>query len=440
MPKKIPFLLLLLLSFAWFACKKVDIQFGQQFLDNDYTQVINVDSFTADLSTVYVDSFITSGKGVSLLGGYTDPIFGRVTVNNYLELAPPTYVDSFATATYDSLALILVPDKSYYGDTSGTVHVNVNRLAESITGYEDNLQIIYNTHQFAVTSPPIGSADVAIRPLRSDTIKVRLDDNLGRELLRKLQDPNDNDIKTNDAFLQYFKGIRLSSNNNSKVVFGCSDSVVMRLYYKLPGLYLQSKKLDFAIINPTTHHFNNISVDRSATVLKNLATVKQIPSSLTGNTAFTSYLAGAMVKIRFPSARDILKLPNFTKIIKATLVVRPIRGSYNANFDLPPLLRLSTTTQLNQIGSDLAIITAGTSSAQTGNLVVDYLYGENTSYAYDVTAYIKNLTLDGTINANGLLLLPPSPALETRFNRISVGDKNNASNKTQLLIVYATVQ
>ena len=156
MSKKIQLFFLLVLSFAWFACKKVDIQFGTQFIDNDYTQIIKVDSFTADVSTVYVDSFITSSKGVTILGGFTDPVFGKVKVDDYFEVVPPTYVDSFSTTTYDSLALIFVPDKSYYGDTTQKVHVEVNRLAEPIVGYA---MLEKNTFQAASPSSEDSSED-----------------------------------------------------------------------------------------------------------------------------------------------------------------------------------------------------------------------------------------------------------------------------------------
>ena len=439
MPKKIQLLFLLLFSFAWFACKKVDIQFGDQLLDNAYTQIIKVDSFTADISTVLVDSFVTSGKGVSVVGAYNDPIFGNILSNTYMDLVPPVYVDSFQNTTFDSLCLLLLPDKSYYGDTSKPVQINVSRLTQPIIGYEDNLNTFYNNREFTVAPALIGSQNCIVRPLRSDSIKIRLSDVLGRELLKKMQDPNDNDVKTNDFFLQYFNGIRLSSPSTSSLLFGCKDSLTMRLYYKKPDLYLQSKTLDFKMANKS-HHFNNIKVDRSTTILKNLATAKQLPSSVTGNAAYTSFLGGVMAKIRFPSVRDILKLPNFTKVIKATLVVRPLRSTYTDAYQLPPLLRLSSTTQLNQIGNDLAYVVNGSATAQTGSLVIDNLYGENTNYAYDVTAYVKTLTLDGTLNNNGLLLLPPSPALETRANRIAVGNKNNTLGKMELLIVYAAVQ
>lgn len=440
MPRKIRPWLIPFFSVVFFACKKVDIQFGDQFLDNGYTQVIKVDSFSVDLSTVYVDSFITSAKGVTLVGSHTDPAFGQVTVNNFLEVAPPVYADSFAATTFDSLTLILRLNKSYYGDSSQPIHIDVNRLAEPITGYDDNLLNLYNTQHFAVLPTPIGSTDVMVRPNQTDSVSIRLNDNLGKELLKKLQDPNDADMQSSNAFLQYFYGLRISSGTSGSMIFGCKDSVIMRLHYKQPGLYVQNKTWDFNLANKN-HHFNNIHVNRSGTVLKDLPVLKQINSSLTGNTAYTMYAAGVMAKIRFPTVRDLLKLPDFAKILKATLVVRPVRGSYGPFYFLPPALRLATTTQLNQIGSDIDFISSdGTATAQTGDLSVDYLYGESTNYTYDLTRYLKSIITDGTINANGLLLIPGSPALETAFGRLVMGNPYNSSGKMELLIVYAAVQ
>lgn len=91
MPKFLSFVLLLLLSSFWFSCKKVDIKFGEQFLDNGYTQIMKIDTFNADLSTIRVDSFPTSSSGATLLGTYTDPYFGKITSQSYSEMIPPFY-------------------------------------------------------------------------------------------------------------------------------------------------------------------------------------------------------------------------------------------------------------------------------------------------------------------------------------------------------------
>jgi hypothetical protein len=436
----------LLFSFVLFSCKKVDIQFGDQYLDNGYTQVIKVDSFAVDLSTVYVDSFITSGKGAAVIGGYTDPVFGRINAASYFEVIPPTYADpyvadSFKAAKFDSIALILKPDRSYFGDTTKPLTITIHQLAEPIVFYDNSLSNIYNTQSFQVTFNPLASKNISVRPNAGESIVIRMDDNLGKALLKKYQDPNDVDIKSNDAFLQYLYGFRLTAGNNSSVLFGCSDSAIVRLYYKKQGLYLENKTLDLTLAKKA-HQFNNITVDRSAGVLKNLSTAKEINSRLTNNTAYTLYAAGAMAKIRFPTIRDILKLPNYAKILKASLIIRPLRGTYGAtSYTLPPQLRLSSTDLSNGIGYDLTYTNSdGTTGLQNGDLVVDNLYGENTNYAYDLTRYIRAALQDATGNANGLLLIPFSPAMETQFGRLVMGDRNNTEGKMELLIVYAAVQ
>jgi Domain of unknown function (DUF4270) len=439
MPKFLTLSLCLLLSVSWFSCKKVDIKFGDQFLDNDYTQIIKVDSFNADLTTIQVDSFVSSSSGVSLLGGYQDPYFGKISAQCFSEMVPPFFNDAFAGTTYDSLCLIMVPNRTFYGDSTQPITLNVNRVKEIINGYEENANVIYNTRKFSIDPTPLGTKTVYVRPLRRDSIKIRLSDALGREFLQKLKDPNDLDMRTSDAFIKYFNGIRVSAGSNPAFAFGCKDSLVLRMYYKKPDLFLLNKTYDITI-GVKSHHFNQISTDRTGTPLKDLASKKQLHSSVTGNMAFTSYIGGAMAKIKFNSIRDLLKIPNYTKVIRATLVVRPIKGTYSTSFAVPPQLRLSSTTQLNQIGFDLAFFVNGSSNPQFGSLELDYLYGENTSYAYDVTNYVALIVKDPTINGNGLLLLPPSPAMETSFNRLVVGNKFNPMGKMELLIVYAAVK
>ena len=382
-----------------------------------------------------------------MVGAYTDPVFGQIQSESYFEVVPPAYaqssiyIDSFRATTFDSLAIILKPDGSYVGDTTKPLHVEVNRLAESIIPYDNSILDLYNTRSFAAQSQPIGTKNFLARPKTGESIIIRLDDNVGKELLKKFQDPNDGDVRSNDAFLQYLYGLRLSAGAGSQLILGTMDSAIVRLYYKKPGLYLENRILDFTLANKA-HHFNHITVNRSGTVLKDIATARQVNSTAMNNTAYTLYAAGVMAKIRFPSIRDVLKLPNFAKVLKATLLIRPLRGTYGpGSYTLPPEMRLSFTTQLNQIGSDLSTLdNSGVGVTQTGGLQIDNLYGESTDYAYDVTAYIKSIMADGTVNGNGLLVIPPSPALVTQFGRLIMGNRDNTNGKMELLIVYAAIQ
>jgi len=430
------------LIFFLASCKKIDVQFGQEFSDNDYTQVIKTDTFRADLSTVFVDSFVTSATGVSLLGDYTDTALGKIATKCFFELAPPAYQDIYDKTIFDSISLIVKLDKSYYGDTTFPLHIDVSKLAEKIV-FPENEYSFYNTKTFSVAST-IGTKDVIVRPRQSDTISIRLADTLGRTLLKKLQNKGDKDVQLSANFIEYFNGIRLSGSSSNKMIIGCTDNVIMRLSYKKPGIYnLENKYVDFTMPN-SQHHFNNITVDRRnlTSPLKNIGrNNKVINSSVTGNKAYSCYAAGAMTKITFPTIADVLKLPKYVKVLSAKLVVSPVKGSFDKDLYLPPQLRLASTDLNNNIGYDLATYGGnGNLITQYGNLYIDYVYGINTSYTYDLSNYIKQLVNEPIGNNKGLLLVPPAPALQTHFPRAIVGNSRYPINKTTLEIYYVTVQ
>ncbi|MGH2563544.1 MAG: hypothetical protein ACRDE5_03460, partial [Ginsengibacter sp.] len=92
--------------------------------------------------------------------------------------------------------------------------------------------------------------------------------------------------------------------------------------------------------------------------------------------------------------------------------------------------------QTNTLGTTLTNATGG---YQTGNLVVDYLYNENTMYDYDVTSYLQQQILITYANQNGLLLVPPSTTWLTTLNRAVFGDQKNVQGSIQLKLYYVSV-
>lgn len=435
--------LLLLVSIYIASCEKVDIQYGTQYLDNQYTQIVKVDTFSTDLSTVFVDSFQTSGSGITLLGGYDDTSFGRIDTKCFFELNPPSYSTNYDSTRFDSLRLILKLNKSYYGDTTKVLHLDVNKLSQQIE-FPENQTAFYNNQELPIAAI-IGSGDYLLRPtFYSDTISIKLDDNLGRELLSKLKNPADLDFQNSTNFQYYFKGLRLSSNSSANMILNCTDNIVMRLSYSKSGAdTLEKRSVDFTLGNKQ-HHFNSIKVDRSKlnSSLKNINRSNNIiyGTSL-GNRAFTQYTSGVMAKIKFPTLRNLLKQPNYVKILSARLTVVPMKGTYDTYYFLPPSLTLSNTDLTN---TPLGPLTSPSASgAQTGNLYLDNIYNDNTAYTYDVSNYIKQLIENPLSNNYGLLALPPSPALTTEFPRIVIGNKNvlpENKNTTKLEIYYLTIQ
>jgi hypothetical protein len=443
MQHKFSTFLLLSLIIGAFACKKVDVQFGSDFVDGSNTQIIKIDTFGVQLSTVFTDSFPTSGLGTSLIGSYKDPIIGTIATQTYFQVAPPFFEDIYENVLFDSMTLILKLNKNFYGDSTKPVHIDVSRVTQKIEPFENSFTL-FNINKFTVDPIVLGSKDLIVNPTQTDTIFIKLNAALGQELLNKFTSKSDT-IKSAETFLNFFKGLRISSNNTSKMIFGSSDSAKLRIHYKKKDLFLVNRNIDFTVTNRNLH-FNNISVERStgSAKLQNLATAKEIDSKLTDNTAYGQSAGSALIKLRFTTIRELLKSPNFAKILSARLIIRPIEGSYNRTLYLPPQLRLSTTTSLNQIGTDLSTIGAnGTLVVQYGNLFTDYAFGVNTAYSFDITSFIRFAITDLDVNSkNGLLLSPPSGAYETSFSRLAIGNRQNntPNSKIELQIFYAAIK
>lgn len=430
------FLAVLSLSLFFTACTKPDINFGAAYLDNSFTNIVTVDTATAAISTVLVDSFVSSGTGKAVIGNYTDPYFGAVSAQSYFPVVPPAFSDIYRKGIYDSLELIIKPDSSFYGDTTLPLKINVNQLSEQIA-YAENSSSLYNVNSFAVDPTLLGSKTVVIKPSVTDTISIRLSDAKGMELLNKFKNA-DADVTTNDKFIQYFKGLRISTGSTGYML-GLRDSVIMRLHYRDPGIITQNKTIDFTLSDASLQ-FNHISVNRNGTALSALnSSNREIPSTATNNGAFMQYATGTAIKVQFPYLRNFLQIPQFVKIIRAELVVKPQKNSFSPVYPLPPAIRLSQTSLSNDFGADVTATVSGTSVTQYGNLTIDYLYGQNTAYTFDVTDYITAQIAIKTNNSNGLLLSPPANANVTRLNRLVVGDKQSEIPGVQLKLYYLTV-
>ncbi|PWT97816.1 MAG: hypothetical protein C5B52_13300 [Bacteroidetes bacterium] len=423
-------------------CKKAYIQFGGEFVDNGTTNIVLVDTITPLVSTIYRDSVSTSGSGTLLVGSYRDSLFGSVTCKSFMNVVPPTIttLNFSASARFDSIRLILKPNKSYYGDTINPQPINVYQLAAPIQLGETQF-LLYNNSDFPINPTPIGSISRTFHPSDTSSIQIPLNDALGQQLFDLVVNKADQ-VKTAADFIAYFNGLQVAPGTGpSTSVFGFSDSVTMRVYYHEANPSPVSKAIDFAYANKNLQ-FNQIHYDRTGTLLEPLnPTNLEMPSSQMGNMGFVQTATGIVAKIRFPTLRNLLQRPDYAKIVRAELDIEPIRGTYVTHFALPPQLEAYTTTVLNQ---PLAPITApainGQLVNQMGNLTIDWIYGQNTMYSYDVTAYLQQQIVITDNNKNGLLLQPSTPAFNSSLNRLVFGDSDNPNNSIKLKVYYISIQ
>ncbi|MGH2564621.1 MAG: DUF4270 family protein, partial [Ginsengibacter sp.] len=314
---------LILAASVQIGCEKTPIQFGQAYVDNTFSNIVLVDTLSTQLTTVYSDSVVTSGSGVTLAGNYNDNTFGKITAKSFFEVVPPAISDLATNSVYDSLQIILIPNKSFYGDTTYPSQLSVYQLTNPITFplYQTS---IYNNSDFAVDPTPLGNINKQIYPNIPDTVFIPLSNTKGKELF-DLYKSDDYVMQSASNFLPYFKGLQLASTSgNMHAIYGFKDSITMRLYYHQTDVFITNKYLDFHFYNTDNTQFNQVKSDRTGTPVSAFnSTNKEIASTATNNSIYLQYLTGFLPKIKFPTLRNLLLRPDYVKILKADLIIKP---------------------------------------------------------------------------------------------------------------------
>ncbi len=448
------FLLPFLAVFFLVCCQKEPtITFGNNFVQNNNNSlIVVVDTVSVDLSTIFIDSAASAGTGTALIGNYNDNDLGYISSRSFFQVTPFAVPSITNQAGYDSIALIMRINKSFYGDTTLPVGFKVNQLQTTIL-HPYQQYTFYTNSSFPTDPTYLGSiGNVTVIPtggytslFENDTIRIKMSDALGNELFTMLRNQSDT-VKNSQTFINYFKGLCVSALNPAPAaLYGFRDTMVMRIYYHEPTLITTNKFADFKLNNRPLQ-FNNVTVDRSATPLQYLIkptgtvqTPPETPSALTGNNAYLQPLTGLKIKISFPYLRNLLARPDFLSVLRAELIIKPKKGSYNiGNYRLPAVLNLNVTDLNNLIGGALTL----NGVTQTGNLTIDYLNAGNTSYSYDISGYIgQQIGLIGP-NDNGLILNMPSPANDTTLNRLVLPDRVQAAvnDRVSLKLYYTSLK
>lgn len=425
------FYVILILLFS--SCYRDEIQFEGDPPDS-YTQVVRIDSVTPEFSTVMIDSFATGSAATFLLGEYIDPYFGKITARPFMEIDKPAEIIEIPeSAVYDSLELIIRLNKYYYGDTTIPVTIDVHELDESIVlGYNDRL---YNNSNFSVKPQVLGSKQLRIYPNINDSITIRLSQGKGAELFSKLKLKAD-EVSNTSNFVNYFKGIRIATANSNGVVFGLPDSMKIRLHYHSTIPYPEAKFVDFHALSNSLA-FRQILVERTGILPDpSISGKHELPSAEMNHLGFTQPATGVLMKIIFPSLRNILSTGKPLNLLHAELIIRPLNQSFN-NYHLPPYLTLAQTDESNFVGGLLGDSTG--EAALVAYPVIDRLYGVNNYYRFNVTGYINQLLNSTNTAGTGFFVMETNSEQAITLNRAIFGDARHPDNKALLVLSVVTV-
>jgi hypothetical protein len=416
------------------ACNKVGFSYDN-LTENSATDYLITDTLTMSMSTIYLDSIPTSNLGVALCGTNSDPVFGKISASSYWQVKAFSGTTVPDLAVYDSMVLMVHPKTYYYGDTLLPQHLEVYRVTQDIKKPLSNAYL-YSYYTFSTASTPLGSRQMTIRPHLDSVYRIRLDDALGAELYA-LCKKNSATVTDQTQFSQYLKGLLLKPGSNSQMItpFRADDSLNIRLFYHTTSTELVQTYIDFPLYNAALQ-FNHIDVDRVAgSPLASLSsTNKSLLSTNAGNRLFVQPLTNAIARIDFPYLRTFNQLSKFSKIMRATLTVRPEQATYQYPYTLPPQLSLCEVNSINAITDTLA--SPSTGAIQHGNLVTDLVYNLSTTYTYDITNYCIAELSSTDITTRGLALIQPRSTGLSNFDRVILGDNKSKNNRITVQIYY----
>lgn len=407
-------------------CTKTDISFKEEE-DGTDPSITYYDNYPVILSTYKTDSFITSGHSSWSIGYHRDSWFGNTEAAGFTEvLLPDENPLKSQSVLFDSLVLVIKPNGSYYGDTTLPLHLVVNELTENISNEDDDTRYYY-PRTFSYNPVPAGTRTLAVRPKRDSLISIRLSDALGLDLFQKMK-TNAIQIQSQSEFIKYIKGFRIGVDTNltnTLAYFSIpSDSMIIRMDYRINGTPFQEKKLNFRV--NTNRQYNYLHTDRQFSPMSVFTEFKKQlkASALTQHKAFLHSNLGSMIKINIPDLLTLKELHPYVQVMKAELILRPAPGTYNYPYVLPPALHLYSTDESNALLSQLTDATG--QNTLTGDLLIDHLYGEQTYYSFDITAFVKSVISEGEFSKTSLMLTASSGTTETSLERLVINDQTLA--------------
>ncbi|MFN0050363.1 MAG: DUF4270 family protein [Cytophagales bacterium] len=443
------------------------------------------DNFKLQTTVVQYDSARTNASFRLLVGKHTDPVFGTVAANAFVQFTNAQNTTNFGpNAVADSIYVLFTIGEStvsnsvriiqspyFYGSPSNKITFKVYKLTSSInvdtTYYTRNNSVGYDlSNLLGTVSLNNDSITDVIDALKirynlqknaidtiSRSVKIYLPTYLAEQFVK-----DQSKFATEAEFKDYFKGLALISDPSNASIIGIYDvQVVLRYhnYFGLNNLYSEGAALLFASFKFDARNAQNqFTVDRST---GNLQTLGQTdydskPTADLGNRCYTQSNTGIFTKVVFgdlAAFQDSVKnTSKKTKVLvnRAELVIVPDTSDVSTYF-LPSQLYAFEMTQSGKVQRDVNGNFQYLQSELNGIFgSASPLYSNfdsfNFQYRFTITAYVQAL-LDGTKANNGLLIGSANTLTTGLFlgslNRLTFlnGATNTASkSKIQLKIYY----
>jgi hypothetical protein len=419
-----PILISVLVSAFFSSCTK-NRTLGKDVIDSEsYLNGITVDTFDLITYTIEEDSSITDNASNVILGSYVDPKFGEFDASFYSQVRLGGLDPDFGDPTsikIDSFVLAL-KYVGYYGDLSPQTF--------EVYELDDTLNLSSTYYSFTIKNAkstnwvPAGKGTITPKPLTKtvigvDTVdaqlRIPLDTNIARNFIDEATNGSST-FATNDNFLNYFKGIKVKTNNLTQTTgqgaifyFNITDAASkMTIYFTQGGA---QKTFDF-VINSDCADFTNVQVSNTGKPIDLL-----LQDSTKGSKEFyaQAFKHRAIIKIK-----DIENLPKNLVIHRADLSL-PVQ--YQTGYRFKPGSSVSVATKLKS--TDLNYTSLG---------ILGEFNESKKLFSVNLRSYVQAL-VNKEIENNGVVV---SPRFFINSSERIIFNGKNTTNKTKpkLILTY----
>lgn len=338
------FLPLFVLLGLW-SCKKEISEIGVG-LRPDGGNINGVQVFIDDIitRTIAEDSLRTDSLSTNILGAINDPIFGESRASLIVQPKMKEVGYDFTSAVLDSLILTLKFDRSQfingveqllvYGNLDDALEIDVYKVAEELIPSNK-----YYSNNAIALGDKIGtysgrfyfhdSVEVVIdgdTQMTAPELRIRLDDAFGNEMLSQTSSV----YSSQDAFLEYLKGIALVPRMNQQIGKGVIAGFELDQSKAGMKLYYDAGEVKEFIFSTSSEHIGLYDF-----ASPNPDIISQKSGSGHYNTTYVQAMGGSKVKIDIPGLDSIIEKGEQLVINEAKITVKVDVSAIDAYHNVP---------------------------------------------------------------------------------------------------------
>lgn len=394
------------LAFALASCEKSTGEIGLDFVDGSQFAFGTKSEVAIRTHTEAFDSLVTLRPAALLVGSYQDPIFGRPTASFATQVVMSSVAPDFGTnPSVDSVFMIL-PYAGWYGDTTATFHIKVQRSDSALT---DSVYYAFSTAAAGETLCDTSFVPKAgVKTLRTGTrvgetsMFLKLNRQKFQEWIVDASTTNPSVLASNAAFLEYFKGLIVSGgpNNETMYQFNPGDaSAKVRIFYTNDSIRADTSTagLDYGVYDllwtSGVQSFNMISHDRSQAAF-DLAAQDTAQGE---STVFVQGLGGAVVVLNLDGLRA---MRDSGYVVNYAELVVPVREGSNLKYQAPGGLSV-----LQVKGSSKTLIRDYQRGSVGGTFSASGVLRKG-AYRFEITRHVQDLLGVDTTSSYRMMLIP----------------------------------